>query len=244
MRFGFQKIKSRVKPFFKQMIKLRENVLLRKKIFKFKRHKWKSFVFHARRKLTKWFLKYRVKNIRGYSVSAKPNRWTGRKAKHRNVLFIYKRFKLFYGIFSKNAVKKIVRKVSNKKGEKQLKFLLYKVMERRLDAVIYRSKFSYSAKSARQLIMHGNVSVNGNIVTNPNFATRTGDLIHLSASRRAMQDICRRSMKRVWPHPPAHLNINYKTLQIMVGTISYQNLVGCFHFEIKPENMVLDFFYH
>jgi ribosomal protein S4 len=244
VRYSFQKIKSRVKPFFKQMIKLRENVLLQKKILKFKRRKWKTFVFHANRKLTKWFLKFKVKNIRGYSVSAKPNKWTGRKGKHRTILQIYKRFKLFYGLFSKKVVKKIVRKVKKGKVKKQLKLLLYKVMERRLDAIIYRSKFSYSAKSARQLIMHGNVSVNGKIVTNPSFATQTGDLIKLKYSRHAMQDICRRSMERVWPHPPAHLNINYKTLHIMVGTICYQNLVGCFHFEIKPENMLLDFFYH
>jgi ribosomal protein S4 len=243
MRYRFQKIKCRAKPFFKQMIKLRENVLLRKKIFKFKRHKWKTFVFHARRKIIKRYLRYKIKNIEGYSVSAKPNRWTGRKGKHRTTLQIYKRFKLFYGLFSRAKAKRIVRAVKKKKLENQKKLLLYKTMERRLDSVIYRSKFSYTAKSARQLIMHGNVSVNGNVITNTDFALRTGDLVQLKASRHALQGIANRSAKRVWPHPPTHLNINYRTLQIIIGTIDFQNLSVGFHFEIKPENMVFDFFY-
>lgn len=244
MRFAFQKIKSRAKPFFKQMIRLRENVQLRKKIFKFKRKKWGTFLFHARRKLKKRYLKYRIKNVQGYSVSAKPTKWTGFKGKYGNILQTYKRFKIFYGIFTRKSVKKIVRKVKKRKFEKQLKLALYEIMERRLDAVIYRSKFSYTAKSARQFIMHGNVFVNGNLVTNPAFHLQTGDIVQISGNKNLIRDICHRSAVRAWPHPPSHLNINYKTLQIIVGTITYQNLSTCFHFELKPENMVLDFYYH
>jgi ribosomal protein S4 len=234
--------KSRTKPFFKQMIKLRENILLRKKILKFKRHKWKTFVFHARRKIFKRYLKYKIRNTKGYCVAAKPNRWAGRQGRHRNLLFIYKRFKLFYGLFSKGAVKKIVRKVKRRK-KSRLKFLLYSVMERRLDAVIYRSKFSYSSKSARQLIMHKNVTVNGNFITNPAFETKTGDLIQIACTRKVVLEILLRSQHRLWPHPPAHLSINYKTLQIIVGAITYRNLLTCFHFDLKPENMIFDFYY-
>jgi ribosomal protein S4 len=234
--------KSRTKPFFKQMIRLRENILLRKKILKFKKHKWKTFVFHAKRKTFKRYLKFKIRNTVGYSVSRKPNRWLGRKARHRNLLFTYKRFKIFYGLFSKKAVKKIVRKVKKMK-EKQLRLNLYTVMERRLDAVIYRSKFSYSSKSARQLIMHKNVTVNGNFVTNPAFATKIGDLIQIVCSRKVLIEIASRSHKRLWPHPPSHLHINYKTLQIIIGIIDYRDLMNCFHFDLKPENMVLDYYY-
>ena len=236
--------KNRIKPFFKQMIKLRENVLLQKKLLKFKRRKWNIYVFHAKRKLQKRYLKYKIKNIQGYSVTSKPNKWTGFKGKYRTILQIYKRFKLFYGLFYKSSVKKIIRKIKKKRDEKYLKLLLYKVVERRLDAVIYRSKFSYTIKSAKQHILHGNVKVNGNIVTNPAFPLRTGDLIQLARRSHITREILERSFKRVWPHPPSHLNINYKTLQIIVGVINYKNLSSCFHFQIKPENMILDFFYH
>jgi ribosomal protein S4 len=242
---NFLKKKSRIKPFFKQMIKLRENVLLRKKLLKFKRRKWNTYVFHAKRKLQKRYLKYKIKNIQGYSVTSKPNKWTGFKGKYRTILQIYKRFKLFYGLFSKSSVKKIVRKIKKKKSNNYLKLSLYRVIERRLDAVIYRSKFSYTIKSAKQHILHGNVKVNGNTITNPSFLLRTGDLIQLSRDKFYIKkEIYERSFRTVWPHPPSHLNINYKTLQIIVGTIDYKNLSSCFHFQLKPENMILDFFYH
>ena len=128
--------------------------------------------------------------------------------------------------------------------EKYLKQFFYEVTERRLDAVIYRSKFSYTIKSAKQLIKQGNVKVNGNIITNPSFSLRKGDLIQLTNRLHITKEIVKRSFKRVWPHPPSHLNINYKTLQIIVGELNYNNLSTCFHFQLKPENMILDFFYH
>jgi small subunit ribosomal protein S4 len=234
--------KSRTKPFFKQMIRLRENILLRKKILKFKKHKWKDFVFHAKRKLFKRYLKFKIRNTLGYCVSRKPNRWVGRKGRHRNLLFAYKKFKIFYGLFSKKAVKRIVRKVKKMK-KKRLRLNLFSVMERRLDAVIYRSKFSYSSKSARQLIMHKNVTVNGNFVTNPAFLTKIGDLIQIVCNKKILVGIVSRSQRRLWPHPPSHLHINYKTLQIIIGRMDYRDLMTCFHFDLKPENMVLDYYY-
>lgn len=236
--------KSRIKPFFKQMIKLRENVLLQKKLLKFKRRKWLTYVFHITRKLKKRYFKYKIKNIQGYSVSSKPNKWTGFKGKYRTILHIYKRFKLFYGIFHKNSVKKIIKEIRKKRTEKYLKQFFYEVTERRLDAVIYRSKFSYTIKSAKQLIKQGNVKVNGNIITNPSFPLRKGDLIQMTRRSHITKEIAKRSFKRVWPHPPSHLNINYKTLQIIIGELNYNNLSSCFHFQLKPENMILDFFYH
>lgn len=239
------KKKSRAKPFYKQIIRLRDDVLLQKKIlYKFKKHKWKNFVFHARRKIFKRYKKFKIRNTQGYCVSSKPNKWQGLKSKHRNLLYAYKRFKLFYGLFSKKTIKNIIQKVKKVKKEKRLRLLFYNVMERRLDAVIYRSKFSFSPKSARQLIMHGNVVVNGHVTTNPAFHTKTGDLVQIASTRSVLKQIVRRTYyARVWPHPPAHLYINYKTLQIIIGAIRYRDLKTCFSFDIHPEKMVYDYYY-
>jgi ribosomal protein S4 len=240
--------KSRVKPFFKQMIRLRENILLRKKILvRFKKLKWKQYVFHAKRKFFKRYLRYKIKNIAGYSVTAKPNKWSGAESKHRNLLQAYKRFKIFYGLFSKKAVKRAVRLVKRRKAEKRLKFLLFQVMENRLDSIIYRSKFSYTSKGARQLILHGNVFVNGNVITNPAFRTKSGDLIKMVRTLESYTGILRRislwTYRRMWPHPPSHLHINYKTLEIIVGLMTWESLATCFHFDLKPEEMVFDYYY-
>ena len=41
---------------------------------------------------------------------------------------------------------------------------LFHGLERRLDHVIYRSLFATSIKQARQMVVHGNVELNGKIV--------------------------------------------------------------------------------
>lgn len=227
------------------MIRLRENVLLRKKILKFKRPKWTTYLFHLNRKLTKIYLKYKIKDIRGHSVAAKPNKWEGFEGKHRNILYTYKRFKLFYGVFSKKSAKRIVRSLKKKSNtQNPIKLLFYRTMERRLDTVLYRAKFSYTIKSAKQLIKHGNVKVNGNIVTNSTFPLYSGDLVQLAIRKHTVQGMARRMDEGIWPHPPSHLHINYKTLEILIGKIDFINMSTCFHFQVKPNNMVLDFFYH
>jgi small subunit ribosomal protein S4 len=241
---GFLEKKSRIKPFYKQMIKLRENVLHRKKILKFKRLKWSTYIFHIRRKLSNPYFRYKVKNTRGYTVSSKPNNWEGREGKYRNILHTYKRFKLFYGIYSKNSAKRVIREIKKShNGQNVLKLVFYRVMERRLDSVIYRAKFSHTIKSAKQFILRGDVTVNGNVVKKPTFPLHSGDLVKLSAHEHTLREIIIRFDENAWPHSPSHLNINYKTLEILIGEINYKDLHSCFHFSIKPTNMVLDFFY-
>jgi ribosomal protein S4 len=227
------------------MIRLRENVLLRKKILKFKRLKWNTYLFHLNRKLTKVYLKYKIKNIRGHSVSARPNKWEGFEGKHRNILYTYKRFRLFYGVLSKKSAKRIVRSIKKRSStQNPVKLLFYKTMERRLDTVLYRAKFSYTIKSAKQLIKHGNVLVNGNIITNPTFPLHSGDLVKLAIKKHTIRGMVQRMEDGIWPHPPSNLYINYKTLEILLGEITFESMSTCFHFQVKPNNMVLDFFYH
>ena len=51
------------------------------------------------------------------------------------------------------------------------------LLERRLDAVIYRMKFVPTVFAARQFVSHGHVMVNGKRVTIPSYQVRDGDEI-------------------------------------------------------------------
>lgn len=53
------------------------------------------------------------------------------------------------------------------------------LLERRLDAVVYRAKFVPTPFSARQIVSHGHVTVNGRRVTIPSYRIRIGDVIEL-----------------------------------------------------------------
>jgi small subunit ribosomal protein S4 len=54
---------------------------------------------------------------------------------------------------------------------------LIKLLERRLDNVIFRLGFAPSRKSARQLVLHGHFKVNGHTVDIPSYSLTAGDLI-------------------------------------------------------------------
>ncbi len=53
------------------------------------------------------------------------------------------------------------------------------LLERRLDAVIYRSKFVPTVFAARQFVNHGHVKVNGQRVTIASYRVKVGDLIEV-----------------------------------------------------------------
>ena len=53
--------------------------------------------------------------------------------------------------------------------------LLYKLLESRLDNVVFRSGFSKSRGGSRQMVSHGHILVNGTRVTIPSYAVSVGD---------------------------------------------------------------------
>jgi small subunit ribosomal protein S4 len=60
------------------------------------------------------------------------------------------------------------------------------LLERRLDAVVYRAKFVPTPFAARQLVSHGHVKVNGRRVTVPSYQVKERDAIELTAKAKDM----------------------------------------------------------
>jgi small subunit ribosomal protein S4 len=63
---------------------------------------------------------------------------------------------------------------------------LLRLLEQRLDNVVYRAGFASSRNQARQFVRHGHVSVNGKRVTIPSYLLRKGDAISLRDKARRM----------------------------------------------------------
>ncbi len=61
------------------------------------------------------------------------------------------------------------------------------LLERRLDAVIYRAKFVPTVFAARQFVNHGHVKVNGRRVNIPSFLVKAGDVVELKESSRQLE---------------------------------------------------------
>ena len=60
------------------------------------------------------------------------------------------------------------------------------LLERRLDAVVYRSKFVPTPFAARQFVNHGHVKVNGRRVTIPSYRVKVGDAIELKEASKQL----------------------------------------------------------
>lgn len=73
---------------------------------------------------------------------------------------------------------------------------LVKMLERRLDNVVYRLSLAPSRKSARQLITHGHFLVNSRPVDIPSFLVRAGDVVQVREKSRKL-DLIHSSMKRM-----------------------------------------------
>ncbi len=60
------------------------------------------------------------------------------------------------------------------------------LLERRLDAVVYRAKFAPTPFAARQIVSHGHVKVNGRRVTVASYQVKEGDTIELGSTAKEM----------------------------------------------------------
>jgi len=84
---------------------------------------------------------------------------------------------------------------------------LIELLERRLDAIVYRMKFAPTPFAARQLINHGHVLVNGKRVDIPSYRVRKGDQIKLKGATRE-NFLVRRNMDTLERQSPAWLEIS------------------------------------
>lgn len=73
---------------------------------------------------------------------------------------------------------------------------LVKILERRLDNVVYRLGFASSRKAARQLVKHRHILVNGKVVDIPSYLVEPGDEIRVRDKSKELE-IIHNSLKRV-----------------------------------------------
>ncbi len=91
--------------------------------------------------------------------------------------------KFMYGLSEKQMERTFEKAVKMKgvNGENLLKLL-----ESRLDNLVYRIGFATTRKGARQLVNHGHVTVNGKRVDIPSYQVKPGDVISLMENDKEM----------------------------------------------------------
>ena len=230
-----KKINTRYKPLYKQFIKLRTNIQGRHKVFKFKKQKWKQFLYFAGQKL-KRYKKFKPQDQTRYFVSFFPSRGASYQKRYRNNQNNVKNLKVFYGGLLRKQLRNLIQKSLNKRSiDFNLTFL--KIIEKRLDVTLTKAKFAHSVRSARQLINHKKVYVNGKIVKSKSYLVQPGDLISINKRCKKLIEHNVQLTSR-WPIPPKYLTINYKIMQIMVGSMEHLNVSSNFSYYFNLEKIL------
>ncbi|RPF42794.1 SSU ribosomal protein S4P [Thermodesulfitimonas autotrophica] len=83
---------------------------------------------------------------------------------------------------------------------------LLRLLERRLDNVVYRLGLASSRAEARQLVRHGHFQVNGRKVNIPSYLVRVGDRISVAANSKESPRIKELMERAAQNTPPAWLS--------------------------------------
>jgi len=87
------------------------------------------------------------------------------------------KLKGYYGDLTEKQFKRIYAEAARVKGDTGEN--LVGLLERRLDAVVYRAKFVATIFAARQFVNHGHVKVNGQRVNIASYRVKEGDVIEV-----------------------------------------------------------------
>ena len=109
------------------------------------------------------------------------------------------KLKGYYGNINERQFRNIYKKATMQKGDTGEN--LIGLLERRLDAVVYRARFSTTIFSARQLINHGHVKVNGKKVNIGSYVVSEEDTIEIrdKSKQLAFIDIALANKERETP---------------------------------------------
>ena len=92
-------------------------------------------------------------------------------------LMAKQRLRGYYGNITEKQFRRTYAEASRKRGDTSE--TLIGLLERRLDAVVYRMKFVTTVFAARQFVNHGHVMVNGRRVNIPSYEVRPGDVVEV-----------------------------------------------------------------
>ncbi|CAN7390954.1 MULTISPECIES: 30S ribosomal protein S4 [unclassified Rhizobium] len=123
-------------------------------------------------------------NRREYGPGQHGQRRKGKLSDFGVQLRAKQKLKGYYGDISEKQFRSTFDEAERRKGDTPEN--LIGLLESRLDAVVYRSKFVATIFAARQFVNHGHVTVNGVRVNIPSYRCKAGDLIEVKEKSKQL----------------------------------------------------------
>lgn len=137
----------------------------------------------------------------------------GRSSEYGSRLREKQKVKRYYGVFEKQFMK-YFDEASRHKGNTGSQLLI--MLERRLDNVIYKLGMAPSRASARIVIAHGHMHVNGRKVDIPSYLVRVGDKVTVKDADRSRK-LIRASLEELGePHVQSWLSFDMPKLEASI----------------------------
>jgi len=133
-------------------------------------------------------------------------------------------------------IKKYFREAQAQKGDSREN--LMKKLEMRLDNVVYRLGWMKSRASARQLVNHGQILVNGKRVDIPSFQVKTEQVITLSnkIKKSKLMENLATSLKKY--EPPKWLVLDKEKMEARILGAPDADDLG----DLAPVGMIVEFY--
>jgi len=152
-------------------------------------------------------------------------------------LMAKQKLKGYYGNISEKQFRKYYDEAVRRKGDTSEN--LIELLERRLDAVVYRMKFAITPFAARQFVNHGHVQVNGKRVNIASYLVRDGDEIEVREKSKQLAvvlDSAQSNERDV----PDYLEVDHRAMK---GRFGRAPKLGDVPYPVTMEpNLVVEFY--
>jgi len=150
-------------------------------------------------------------NTRGYPPGQHGQSKSSKPSDFGVQLQAKQKLKCYYGNMNERQFRNVYKKAIMKKGDSAEN--LIGLLERRLDAIVYRAKLATTIFSARQLINHGHLKVNGKKVNISSYQVKEEDTIEVrdKSKQLALIDVALANKER---EVPEYLQVDEKNKKV------------------------------
>ena len=143
----------------------------------------------------------------------------------------------YYGNITEKQFRGIYAEASRMKGNTAEN--LIGLLERRLDAFVYRAKIVPTVFAARQFVNHGHVKVNGRRVTIPSYRLKLGDVVEVREKSRDL-GLVLEALQSPERDVPDYVEFDHKNMSAKLGRIPGLADVP-YPVQMEP-NLVIEFY--
>ncbi len=176
-------------------------------------------------------------NVRSYGPGQHGQRRKSKISDFGLQLRAKQKLKGYYGSITEKSFRRIYDEAVRVKGDTGEN--LIGLLERRLDAIVYRAKFVSTVFAARQFVNHGHVMVNGKRVNIPSYRVKVGDVVEVRERSKQLA-IIMEAIALAERDVPDYIDVSHEKLTAVLTRIPTLSDVP-YPVQMEP-NLVVEFY--